>query len=187
MGPLDSVRVTVNGDYTWPETRWWTVHLTTSDLAAFEAVVARIKALALERRKYIDRSRGWLVDDEGLHILARGWPAMGAAWHDARLYGEGRAGSDPARERDSGRQSQSQRRQSASSPAIPTEVEEAFATMHLLPTAPAEVMQVVYRVLARTVHPDAGGSTAAMTKLNQAYESAREWHGRAPTPLRKGA
>jgi curved DNA-binding protein CbpA len=39
----------------------------------------------------------------------------------------------------------------------------------LLPSAPPEVIVVVYRELAKRAHPDHGGDTASMQRINQAF------------------
>lgn len=49
-----------------------------------------------------------------------------------------------------------------------------YATLHLLPSAPAEVVKAVYRTLAKLKHPDAGGTTADMQHINAAYERIDE-------------
>jgi hypothetical protein len=49
----------------------------------------------------------------------------------------------------------------------------AWDALHLKPTAPPEVVDVVYRTLAKLHHPDRGGSSAIMTRLNLAYEQVR--------------
>lgn len=47
-------------------------------------------------------------------------------------------------------------------------------TLHLLPSAPPEVVKAVYRTLALLHHPDRGGDTAAMQRINAAYEELAE-------------
>lgn len=49
-------------------------------------------------------------------------------------------------------------------------VDQAYRTLHLQPTAPPELVRAAHRTLAKLNHPDLGGSTAAMTALNQAAE-----------------
>jgi hypothetical protein len=49
-----------------------------------------------------------------------------------------------------------------------------FRVLHLRETAPVELIEGAYRVLARLSHPDAGGSTEAMQELNGAYAALRE-------------
>lgn len=55
------------------------------------------------------------------------------------------------------------------------EVVRAFALLHLDPSAPLEVIQAVWRALARHAHPDAGGNVERMKALNHAYDVARRW------------
>ena len=50
----------------------------------------------------------------------------------------------------------------------------AYETLHLLPSAPAELVKVAYKTLARIHHPDVGGDTATMQQLNKAYEQIKE-------------
>lgn len=52
-----------------------------------------------------------------------------------------------------------------------------WEVLAVAPTSPIEVIEAAYRALARSLHPDAGGSEAAMSELNDAIESAREARG----------
>jgi DnaJ-domain-containing protein 1 len=51
----------------------------------------------------------------------------------------------------------------------PRTAPDAFATLHLLPSAPPEVVRASYKALAMKHHPDHGGDTEAMQKINEAY------------------
>ena len=51
---------------------------------------------------------------------------------------------------------------------------DPYQVLHLLPSAPDEVVTVVYRTLARLTHPDVGGDHDAMLALNHAVEQIRE-------------
>jgi hypothetical protein len=53
--------------------------------------------------------------------------------------------------------------------AVPSEA-EAFAVLCLTPQAPAPLIRLAFRELAKLTHPDHGGDTAAMQRLNHAYE-----------------
>lgn len=46
---------------------------------------------------------------------------------------------------------------------------EAYATLFLLPQAPPEVIKASYRALAQKHHPDHQGDGATMQKINAAY------------------
>lgn len=58
-------------------------------------------------------------------------------------------------------------------PATPSRflVTTPHATLHLLPDAPADLVPVVYRHLAKVNHPDRGGDTREMQRINAAYET----------------
>ncbi len=46
---------------------------------------------------------------------------------------------------------------------------EAYAELHLLPTAPPAVVAAAYKALAKLAHPDKGGDKVKMQRINQAY------------------
>ena len=69
-----------------------------------------------------------------------------------------------------GQQRRSERHQDA--PAAP--LTEAYATLHLLPSAPPELVTAAYRTLAQLHHPDRGGDTGAMIVINRAVEILRD-------------
>lgn len=54
------------------------------------------------------------------------------------------------------------------------EIDVAYRELHLMPTAPAELVESAYRCLARLHHPDRGGSDARMRRLNEAVAVLRE-------------
>jgi hypothetical protein len=49
-----------------------------------------------------------------------------------------------------------------------------FATLHLLPWAPPELVAEAHRTLARLHHPDVGGDPERMKRINLAYEKLRK-------------
>jgi hypothetical protein len=49
-----------------------------------------------------------------------------------------------------------------------------FRVLHLRETAPVELIEASYRILARLNHPDRGGTHEAMQAINGAYEALRE-------------
>ena len=64
----------------------------------------------------------------------------------------------------------------------PTPIRKAdseYSEMHLLPTAPGYVVEAVFRAMAKANHPDRGGSTEAMKRLNLAYEALQRKAGAA--------
>jgi hypothetical protein len=48
-----------------------------------------------------------------------------------------------------------------------------FAVLHLLPTAPPELVGAAYRCLAQLHHPDVNGDVAIMRRLAEAHEALR--------------
>lgn len=52
-----------------------------------------------------------------------------------------------------------------------------YQVLFLDPTAPEEIVKVVYKYLAQRLHPDRGGSTEAMARLNRAYEEIGKMRG----------
>ncbi len=49
-----------------------------------------------------------------------------------------------------------------------------FAVLHLLPSAPPELIDAAYRTLARLSHPDVGGDPEAMRALNDARDALKD-------------
>lgn len=60
-------------------------------------------------------------------------------------------------------------------PIVPREVQSAYAALHITLDAPVEILQSVYRTLAKMHHPDVGGKPEAMKNLNAWYEIAKKW------------
>lgn len=52
-------------------------------------------------------------------------------------------------------------------------VEQAYATLWLRSGAPEPVVRAAYRALAQMYHPDIGGDTALMARINAAYALLR--------------
>jgi len=51
------------------------------------------------------------------------------------------------------------------------EVARAYGLMWLQPGAPLSLVKAAYRTLAAHYHPDAGGDSYSMVRLNQAYHT----------------
>ena len=56
----------------------------------------------------------------------------------------------------------------------PAKKHDPYEVLGIRPDAPLEVAESVYRVLAKSRHPDAGGSEVAMTELNEALAAIKE-------------
>jgi len=51
---------------------------------------------------------------------------------------------------------------------------DPYVVLHLLPSAPPELVSAAHKCLARLHHPDKGGSTATMQAINAAVDAIRE-------------
>lgn len=51
---------------------------------------------------------------------------------------------------------------------------QAYTELHLLESAPPELIKGAYRILAKLNHPDHGGSSAAMRQINAAFERIQD-------------
>jgi len=56
---------------------------------------------------------------------------------------------------------------------LDTAMRNAYARLHLLPSAPPELVTAAYRTLTTLHHPDHGGDTSAMIAINQAVATLR--------------
>jgi hypothetical protein len=61
-----------------------------------------------------------------------------------------------------------------SSSSSSTNAGDWYRALHLLPTAPPPVIDAAYKALARLHHPDLGGDTTAMQRINAAYDRLKE-------------
>jgi len=64
------------------------------------------------------------------------------------------------------------RRQGRQTRATPKPEADPFAALHLLPSAPVEVVKAAYKALAVIHHPDKGGDARRMQEINAAYTAA---------------
>lgn len=59
----------------------------------------------------------------------------------------------------------------------PVRQRDPYEVLGLRPDAPNALLEPTYRALAKERHPDAGGSSEAMTELNAAYERVKAERG----------
>jgi hypothetical protein len=59
-------------------------------------------------------------------------------------------------------------------PPGPAAARPAYEVLGISPNTPLEIAEAAYKVLARKVHPDAGGTDSAMRELNEAIEHFRK-------------
>jgi hypothetical protein len=165
-----SARIQVGDDgYGRLRVRWWA-----DDSELWRRILDDFKATfrTHSERSYNSTSRTWSVPlwcRRRLEEWADYW-FDGAAqqWDEDEEepagYGRTYAGS-----RSYGRYHQPQASNSA--------IEAAFATLHLLPTAPPELVQAAHRTLVKIHHPDvAGGDGQTMVRINLALERIRAYH-----------
>lgn len=101
-------------------------------------------------RRFEPESKAWIVSLEAQEQLAH-WcgymtaaPAASVQWIEAEQEHEPQPTSAP----------------------LPL---DAYATLWLVPGCPRELVKVAYRELAKLNHPDVGGDTLMMQRINDAY------------------
>jgi len=129
------------------------VKLKSSDRDAFTFLIEELKSrIPARERSYSPSTKEWLID-------ARSRDALETWLDDARaLFGA---------------QVEWQPTKHEHTRAKPRNETNAHAVLHLLPSAPPEVVRAAYKALAMKHHPDHGGDTEAMQRLNEAYERLR--------------
>jgi hypothetical protein len=127
------------------------VKLRSDDRDAFALLIEALKdAIPAYDRTYSPASREWLIDASARDSLEM--------WlDDARAVFGASVEWQPSKGR-------------ARTRAKPPNETTAHATLHLLPSAPPELVRAAFKCLAQLHHPDKpGGDTEAMQKINAAY------------------
>ena len=123
---------------------------------AFRLCIDTLKsAIAPDMRSYNPATREWFVDEDATGRMRR--------WLDycrANLYAEvewldGEAYADPEAE--------------WTPPPPKPKAVDPYVTLHLLPSAPPELIRAAFKCLAQIHHPDKGGETEVMQRINDAY------------------
>jgi hypothetical protein len=124
----------------------------------FSLCVSTIKSfIPAGLRGYTPATRQWFIDEDATHQMRR-WLSYAETMIGARVewisevYEDYEAECPPP----------------YTPPPRPKPV-DPYKTLHLLPSAPPEVIKAVYKVLAMKHHPDHGGSEETMKRLNEAY------------------
>lgn len=135
------------------------IKLKSSDPEAFTSLIESLKDyISPHERRYDPSKRQWLINS--------------AAFDDISLWTEYAQQTFAARVEWSVLNKKEQRTHGSSKraykPHTPVKA-DFYATLHLQPTAPPELIRAAYKCLAMKHHPDHGGSTEVMQKLNQAY------------------
>jgi DnaJ-domain-containing protein 1 len=125
------------------------VKLKSSDREAFAFLIETLKdRIPAYDRTYSPASREWLIDASARDDLEM--------WlDDARAVCGASVEWQPTKHEHTR--------------AKPRNETNAHAVLHLLPSAPPEVVRASYKALAMKHHPDHGGDTEAMQRINAAY------------------
>jgi len=123
---------------------------------AFRLCIDTLKsAIAPDMRSYNPATREWFVDEDATGRMRR-WLDYCRAnlyaeveWLDGETYDPEAEWKPPKKAR-------------------PKAI-DPYQTLHLLPSAPPEVVKAAYRALAVLNHPDKGGDEEQMKRLNEAY------------------
>jgi hypothetical protein len=106
-------------------------------------------------RFYDPGTRKWVVGEPATESFRR-WLSYARTTFNARIEWIGEAYADPEAE--------------WTPPPRPRQTPgDPYQTLHLLPSAPPEVVKAAYKALAMKLHPDHGGDTEAMQRINDAY------------------
>jgi hypothetical protein len=132
------------------------VKLQSADSYVFKSLIDALKNFVSPvYRRYEPATRKWVVGEPATESF-RGWLSYARATFGAQVQWIGEAYADPESEWTPPKRE----RPKASDP---------YQTLHLLPSAPPEVVKAAYRALAVLNHPDKGGETEVMQRINDAY------------------
>ena len=133
------------------------VKLQSADSYVFKSLIDALKNFVSPvYRRYEPATRKWVVGEPATESF-RGWLSYARATFNARIEWIGEAYEDPEAEW----KPPKRERPKASDP---------YVTLHLLPSAPPEVVKAAYRALATLHHPDKpGGDGERMKVINDAY------------------
>jgi hypothetical protein len=131
----------------------YAVRLSSRDAGTFKMMIEVLKGYIPScHRVYVPERRTWRVDAYA-HDCLHGWLAYVRADFNARIEWL-EVDTDPEQEW---------------TPPVKPKASDPYVMLHLLPSAPPEVVKAAYRALAVLNHPDKGGDTEAMQQINDAY------------------
>ena len=131
-------------------TRTWTGSVVLTFPYAAELVEALKDEIPVHARRYDPAVKAWTVSAAYSHVAAR---LMFEVFPDVEIVEQPRPGSS-----DRG----------------PRAGDDPWRILHLRPTAPPELVTAAHKCLAKLNHPDRGGSTATMQRINAAVDRIRE-------------
>lgn len=138
----------------------WSLKVTSIDQDVFHELIESLKLnINYRKRKWDPTGKRWLFHADMIDDVAFVLDSFGVAYTI----------DDQQSQRTNGRHRQTSERPST---ALLTR-QQAAAELYLLPDAPPDVITAVFRVLAKQYHPDMGGDTEQMQRLNAAMEALR--------------
>ena len=132
------------------------VKLQSADSYVFKSLIDALKNFVSPvYRRYEPATRKWVVGEPATESF-RGWLSYARATFNARIEWIGEAYEDPEAE--------------WTPPKPKPKAGDPYQTLHLLPSAPPEVVKAAYKALATLHHPDKpGGDGERMKVINDAY------------------
>ena len=133
------------------------IRLSSHDTDTFKMMIEALKDYVPAcNRVYVPERKTWRIDGYA-HDCLQGWLAYARSTFNARIEWIGETYEDPEAEW----KPPKRERPKAGDP---------YQTLHLLPSAPPEVVKAAYRALATLHHPDKpGGDGERMKVINDAY------------------
>jgi hypothetical protein len=135
------------------------VKITSADSDAFGFAIAELKStIPTGYRRYAPSEKIWLITG---NLFVEEW------------LDELRSRFDIEVEHVGERQNRQRRHEQKWQPPPPPQQNLAapFQTLHLLPSAPPELVKSAYRTLAKIYHPDVRGDPAKMVEINKAFDA----------------
>jgi hypothetical protein len=134
------------------------IRLSSRDADTFKMLIEGLKDyVPASHRVYVPDRKTWRVDADA-HAELHAWLSDARSTFHARIeWLGGEIDADQEREWTPPKR------------ARPKPV-DPYQALHLLPSAPPELVKVAYRCLAQIHHPDKGGDTATMQRINDAFK-----------------
>jgi hypothetical protein len=134
----------------------YAVRLSSRDAGTFKMMIEMLKGYIPScHRVYVPERRTWRVDAYA-HDCLHGWLAYVRTDFNARIEWL-EVDTDPEQE--------------WTPPPVKPKASDPYVMLHLLPSAPPEVVKAAYKALAMKHHPDHGGATETMQRINAAYRA----------------
>ena len=139
-----------------PETDGHFVKVQSDDPSDFQTAIDTLKSfIPAHRRKYVPRLRQWFIAQEAEEATGR-WLNYCCQHLQAEVDVDRTHKSASANERQ-------------------PKVSDPYTTLHLLPSAPPELVRSAYKCLATLYHPDKPtGDVEKMKALNNAFDQLRQ-------------